>query len=102
MDIGKVKEVKLEGRVDVEEDLLGNSSEDFFDWKLWCLIFKVIESVKKWVVLKRCLVVDRVDGVEEDDVLSLIIFYGCFEKSLLLDEKLGEFCLEVKSFLFEI
>lgn len=32
--ISKVKEVKLEGRVDVEDEFLGDSSEDFYDWRL--------------------------------------------------------------------
>lgn len=101
LDTGKVKEAKLEGRVDAEEDSPGNSSEDSFDWKLRRSTSKVIESVKKRVAPKRCPAVDRADGAEEDDASSSTTLHGRSEKSLSLDEKLGELCPEVKSLSLE-
>ena len=101
LDTGKVKEAKLEGWVDAEEDSPGNSSEDSFDWKLRRSTSKVIESVKKRVAPKRCPAVDRADGAEEDDASSSTTLHGRSEKSLSLDEKLGELCPEVKSLSLE-
>ena len=101
LDTGKAKVAKLEGGVDAEEDSPGNSSEDSFDWKLRRSTSKVIESVKKRVAPKRCPAVDRADGAEEDDASSSTTLHGRSEKSLSLDEKLGELCPEVKSLSLE-
>ena len=61
---------------------------------------KVIESVKKRVAPKKSPAVDRGDG-EEEEASSSTALHGRPEKSLSLDEKLGELCPEVKSLSLE-
>lgn len=99
MDTAKAKEAKLEGRVDIEEESPGASSEDSYDWKSRRRTSKVIESVKKRVAMQKSPTPEHsADGAQEEASSTHPATPG---KSLSLDEKLGELVPEIKSLSLE-